>query len=151
MNLQENIKRILKEEISNRGKDKLIHMIKENGVEETAKWVGGIYNLIKVLEIKTATDYLHLFDDMDNVRSVETDDWVLLRYKPGENKVFHNNSFGGGTYINYEDIWSVLKEVFAKDKTQIRFLISRWLKSVYGIDVIRMTYMSKNQLTLRTL
>ncbi len=148
MNLQENIRKILKEETL---KQTLIDEIKENGVEETAKMVGGIYNLIKVLEIKTATDYLHLFDDMDNVRSIEHDDWVLLRYKPKENIVFHNNSFGGNTFISYEDIWSVLKEVFAKDKTQIRFLIGRWLKSVYDIDAIKITYMSKNQLTLRTL
>jgi hypothetical protein len=146
--MKDTIRKILKEETL---KQTLIDEIKDNGVEETAKMVGGIYNLIKVLDIKTATDYLHLFDDMDNVRSIEKDDWVLLRYKPKENIVFHNNSFGGATFVSYEDIWSVLKEVFAKDKTQIRFLIGRWLKSVYGIDPIKITYMSKNQLTLRTL
>lgn len=146
--MKDTIRRILKEETL---KQSLIDEIKENGVKETAKMVGGIYNLIKILDIKTATDYLHLFDDMDNVRSIEKDDWVLLRYKPKENIVFHNNSFDGATFISYEDIWSVLKEVFAKDKTQIRFLIGRWLKSVYDIDVIKITYMSKNQLTLRTL
>lgn len=49
MNLQESIRKILREEISNRGKDKLIHMIKTRGVILTSKMVGGLENLSKAL------------------------------------------------------------------------------------------------------
>ena len=49
MNLQESIRRILREEIPNRGKDKLIHMIKTLGVILTSKMVGGLENLSKAL------------------------------------------------------------------------------------------------------
>jgi hypothetical protein len=52
MNLQESIKRILREEISNRGKDKLIHMIKTQGVVLTSKVVGGLDNLVKILGLE---------------------------------------------------------------------------------------------------
>ena len=51
MNIQESIRRILREETSQKGQDRLTNMIKTLGVVRTSKAVGGIDNLSKVLNL----------------------------------------------------------------------------------------------------
>ena len=72
------IKKILKEETS--GKHKLIRMIKEYGIENASKSVGSIDNLLMVLNIKTPMEFLHLFDDLNVVRSKEIKYWTLFQF-----------------------------------------------------------------------
>ncbi len=52
MNLQESIRRILREEKSNRTQEKLKEMIKTLGVVLTSKAVGGLDNLVKKLGLE---------------------------------------------------------------------------------------------------
>ena len=51
MNLQESIRRILREDVSNRAQEKLKEMIKTLGVVLASKAVGGLDNLSKVLNL----------------------------------------------------------------------------------------------------
>ena len=53
MNLQENIRRILREDISNRAQEKLNQVLKTQGVVSASKVVGGINNLVKKLGLET--------------------------------------------------------------------------------------------------
>ena len=52
MNLQENIRRIIREESKNTSlQDKVLHLLKSKGVELASKAVGGFKNLFKILDI----------------------------------------------------------------------------------------------------
>ena len=52
MNLQESIRRILREDISNRAQEKLNQVLKTQGVVSASKVVGGIDNLVKKLGLE---------------------------------------------------------------------------------------------------
>jgi len=131
MNLQESIRRILREEISQKGRDKLIKMIKTIGIKKTAKAVGGTDNLMKILNIDSPMKFLHLFDDLDVVQSEENPYFTLFRYEKGKNMMIYNKK-NEDVYINYEEIWKPLI-VVGLFNPDIQELTSEWLSNVYNL------------------
>jgi hypothetical protein len=127
--------RILKEEISQKGKDKLINMIKRIGVEKTAKSVGEVNNLYEILNINSPMEFLHLFDDLEQVQSEMDPNLTLFRYKPKNNLIIYDRK-NKIVYINFEEIWQHLLEagLFNFD---IKELIKEWLSSVYNIRGVK--------------
>ena len=123
------IRKILKEETL---KQSLIDEIKEYGFKDTAEMVGGIDNLFKILNIKTPMDFLHLFDDLDVILSEEWPELTLFRYQPKHNLMIYDRK-NRCVYINYYEIWSVLKEHFGLNKTEIQELTKIWLDEVYNL------------------
>jgi hypothetical protein len=142
MNLQESIRKILKEESL---KQSLMDEIKHSGFQETAKMIGGMDNLIKLLNIESPMDFLHLFDDLDVVQSEEDPDWILFRYKPKHNLMIYDRK-DEDVYINYHDIWSVLEGHFGLNYPETQQLTKRWLSEVYNlrgittIDLYQVTF-----------
>lgn len=126
------IRKILKEETL---KQNLIDEIKEIGFNDTANLVGGIDNLLNVLNIETPMDFLHLFDNLDVVQSEETPDWTLFRYKPKQNLMIYNRK-NKDVYIDYYEIWSVLENHFGLNNTEIQELTEMWLGEVYNLGGI---------------
>jgi hypothetical protein len=126
---------ILKEEISQKGKDKLINMIKRIGVEKTAKSVGEVNNLYEILNINSPMEFLHLFDDLEQVQSEMDPNLTLFRYKPKNNLIIYDRK-NKIVYINFEEIWQHLLEagLFNFD---IKELIKEWLSSVYNIRGVK--------------
>ena len=123
------IRKILKEESL---RYSLIDEIKNNGIKETIKLVGGIDNLFKVLNVNSPMDFLHLFDDMDVVQSEEESDLRLFRYKPKHNLMVYDRKIGD-IYISYVEIWSVLEDNFGLKYSEIQELTNRWLDEVYNL------------------
>ena len=115
-----NIKKLLTDEI------------KEIGVTDTANLVGGINDLFKILNINTPMDFLHLFDDLNQVQSEEWPELTLFRYQPKHNLMIYDRK-NRCVYINYYEIWSVLKEPFGLNKTEIQELTKIWLGEVYNL------------------
>jgi len=130
--MEDLIRKIIKEEVSNRRQEKLIHLIKSLGINKASKAVGNIDNLFKVLNIETPMDFLHLFDDLDQVQSEEYPNFTLFRYKPKHNLMIYDE-INDIVYINYIDVWSVLKEQFGLSHTEIRVLTKEWLDEVYNL------------------
>jgi hypothetical protein len=130
--MEDLIRRIIKEEVSNRGQEKLIDLIKTLGVTKASKAVGNIDNLFKVLDINSPMDFLHLFDDLDVVQSDEKPNWTLFRYKPNHNLMIYNKSYGI-VYTNYDEIWGVLETVFGLYYNEIQELTEKWLRDVYNL------------------
>jgi hypothetical protein len=130
--MEDLIRRIIKEEVSNRRQEKLIHLIKSLGIDKASKAVGNIDNLFKVLNIETPMDFLHLFDDLDVVQSEEDPNLTLFRYKPKHNFIVYHgkNDF---VYINYSEIWLFLKEHFGLNNTEIQKLTNMWFGEVYNL------------------
>ena len=123
------IRKILKEETL---KQSLIDEIKEYGFKDTAEMVGGMDNLLRILNIDTPMDYLHLFDDLDVILSEEWPELTLFRYQPKHNLMIYDRK-NRYIYINYYEIWSVLKEHFGLNKTEIQELTKIWLDEVYNL------------------
>jgi len=123
------IKKILKEENL---KHNLKQQIKDYGIKDSAELVGGMDNFLSLMNIKSPMDFLHLFDDLDQVQSKEKPDWTLFRYKPKKNLISYDRK-NKTVYINYDKIWSVLEDHFGLNYRETQRLTKRWLSEVYNL------------------
>lgn len=133
--ISERQQKLIKE---NSMRDSLILMIKDDGWNNTAELVGSIWNLRKMSGIDTPIEFLHLYDDLDVVESKERPGFTLFRYEPKKNIIIYDEE-NNKVYLNYDKIWSVLKEVFHKDKQQSKYLIQKWLSESYDLTTIIIT------------
>ncbi len=145
MNLQENIRRILREESKNTSlQDKVLYILKSKGVYLASKAVGGFKNLFKILNINSPMDYLHLFDDLKIIPLSETvyndgffneNDIDCYGYSP--DKIificFRDREEEGR--ISYEEIWGILREEFELSYEETKELTMYWLNSVFDLQV----------------
>ena len=114
-------------------KEKVLrNLIKKNGVEFTSNIVGGIENLFDVLNIKSPMDFLHLFDDLEQVQSKEYKDWILFRYKKNYNFMVYDKKYKD-VYIDYDEIWSFFEFNFGLNDKEIQSLTEEWLDEVYKL------------------
>ena len=123
------VKCIIKE---NNIKTDLIDTIKDEGFISTAEMVGGAENLMKLLDIKTPMGFLHLFDDLDVVKSDENPNLTLFSYKPKHNIIVYNKK-NNNIYVSYEDIWSFLRSNFGLKYSEIQEIMNEWLGEVYNL------------------
>ena len=130
--MEDLIRRIIKEEVSNRRQEKLIHLIKSLGIDKASKAVGNIDNLFKVLNIETPMDFLHLFDDLGVVQSEEKENWTLFRYTPKHNLIIYDRE-NDYVYFNYYEIWSFLEDGFGLNYSETQELTKTWLDEVYDL------------------
>ena len=123
------VNRVIKE---NSSKDYLIQMVKDNGWDNTAEFVGGIENLKKIVGIESPMDFLHLFDDLDVVQSEEKPNVFLYRYEKGNNMMVYDRKIDK-VYINHYVIWEFLEEGFGLDYDEIQEVMKEWLFEVYNL------------------
>ncbi len=123
------VNRVIKE---NSSKDYLIQMVKDNGWDNTAEFVGGIENLKKIVGIESPMDFLHLFDDLDVVQSEEKPNVFLYRYEKGNNMMVYDKKIDK-VYINHYVIWEFLEEGFGLDYDEIQEVMKEWLFEVYNL------------------
>ena len=130
MNLQESIRRIIREESA---KQELIQMIKDDGIIVPIQIVNGANNLIKIMGIKTPMDFLDIFDNLKPVRSVEQPRLMLYRYKEGDN-IFAYDTKNDEAYINYS-LWYAIKDGFDLTYFKTQEICKEWLEQKYEIKV----------------
>ena len=127
------MKYIITEQQSDKVVERLTNSIKSDGWSRTSKLVGGNENLIKLLGITSPMDFLHIFDDMDVVQSKETPNWTLFRYNKGNNLMVLDKK-NEDINLDYDEIWSILENVFGLDYSEIQELINVWLNEVYNLS-----------------
>ena len=113
-------------------KENLKQEIKNFGIKDTAKLVSGFDNLMEILNIDSPMKFLHLFDDLEQVQSEENPDWTLFRYEPKHNLMIYDRKYDN-VYINYDEIWKILDDVFNLNTPEIQELINEWLFEVYNL------------------
>ena len=123
------VKRIIKE---NDVRASLIDIIKDEGFKSASEMVGGSEILMKLLDIKTPMGFLHLFDDLDVVRSKNEPDWTLCRYEPKYNIMIYNKETSV-VYVSYDDIWTILAIYYDLRYPEIQELIKEWLVEAYNL------------------
>ena len=121
-------------------KQSLIDNIKELGVEDTVSMVGDFDIFCQLLNINSPTDFLHLFDNLEQVQSKEYKDLILFRYKPNHNFMVYDTK-NKYVYINYDEIWSFLESNFGLNDKEIQGLTKKWLGEVYNLRGIK-TYLA---------
>ena len=134
MNLQESIKRIIKEESL---KSDLIYKIKNDGWFDVSPYVGGDDNLKKITEIHNSLGFMKLFSDLKGVVSEQEPLMRLYKNENGENVFVIRTIWNENTiYVNYDLIFRPLK-VFLETDTNMktRDFLDKWFKNKYGIIV----------------
>ena len=125
MNLQEHIRRILREEISQRAKDKLIDMIKTIGINKTAKSVGGLKRLFSILDIKgTKEDIIFLIKSIMENEAKKEFDYCSYRIVPSLNYITLY-VFLPKPLPEHEGIWSVDQSVRYRAEELTSMLLSK--------------------------
>jgi hypothetical protein len=120
-------------------KQSLKQQIKNFGIKDTAELVNGFDNLMEILNINSPMEFLHLFDDLDVVQSEEKPGWTLFRYKPNHNLIIYDRK-NKTVFINYEEIWKVLGNVFNLEYSEIEELTQEWLSEVYNLRGVTPVY-----------
>lgn len=125
---------IISQDQQNRLVNILINIIKTNGLNHASKLSGSYQNLFKMLDVKTPMEFLHLFDDLDVVGSEKDSDFTLFRYKVGYNVMIISEEFGvKHVLINYDEIWSVLRNHFKLKDMEAQKLTMLWISEVFNL------------------
>ncbi len=138
MNLQESIRRILREESL---KQSLLQMIKDTGVKSTIKYVDNISNLLNMLEVKTPTQFLDLYNNME-VRKLKSTQWV---YSSGNRNVMIFNNRKKEIIIDYHELRQPIIDGFNISINELRGLVIIWLWDIYKIKVSKIYFNPINQ------
>jgi len=125
--------------------NKIKNVLKQTGVGKTIKLLGGWENFCEVLNIETPMDFLHLFDDLEQVQSLEKENWVLFRHKKGHNYMVYDRK-NGDVYINYYEIWSFLEAKFGFSYYETQRITQDWLEEVYNLRGVRTEVIFKEDL-----
>ena len=112
--------------------NKLEKVLKGKGTDKTIQLLGGWENFCKVLNIESPMDFLHLFDDLEKFQSEEQKDWILFRYKKGNNYMVYDRK-KEDVYISYYEIWSFLEDNFGLNYSEIKSLTTEWLDEAYNL------------------
>jgi hypothetical protein len=99
----------------------LIDIFKTEGWSSASKIVNGDENLLKILNIKTPMEFLHLYDDLEMVQSINVKQKTLFRFVPKINLMSLDNrrAFFPIIEVHSTDIWSPLRENFGLDYNTI--------------------------------
>jgi len=116
----------------NKFKDAIKLSLNELGTESTINNVGGWDNFCNVLNIEGPMDFLNLFNDLEQVQSVEKEHLTLFRYKKGYNYMIYDRKIKV-LYMNYNEIWSFLDDKFGLNYHGIQQLTQVWLDEVYNL------------------
>jgi hypothetical protein len=138
MNIQENIRRILREESL---KQSLLQMIKNDGFRSTIKYVDGTSNLLNMLEVKTPTQFLDLYNNME-VRKLKSTKWV---YSSGNRNVMIFNNRKKEIIIDYYELRQPILDGFNISINELMELVIIWLWDIYKIKVSKIYFNPINQ------
>ena len=105
--------------------EKLKELIKTQGVDTVIRLLGGWETFSKILNIETPMDFLHLFDGLHKVKSIKRPYMTLYRYTEGQNILIYDNE-GRSLFVNWREMWKILKEMFGLTYSGIQKLIQKW-------------------------
>ena len=146
MNLQENIRKVLREETS---KNDIFKQVLRMGFHDSYELFGSFENLFNVLGVKNEVDfmnlfkglekhetegyyYIHLSDDNEDVEYLEdiNTDLVLYRFEKGNNIFIYHDGF-----ITVKcEIIQILSHFFDMSVSERYMFLKEWIKKNYNLD-----------------
>ena len=123
------IKQVLKEEFDSKS-ERVKSMVNKYGINRSIELVVGGMDTIKQVYQDNPESYLDQFNDLipvekdDIIYYVDKDNMPLFQILNMENRFI---------YISNKRIWWFFSEVLNLDYDEIAYIITKWLKEVYGI------------------
>jgi hypothetical protein len=115
----------------NKIKTKIHEYVKKYGLKK-CKEIFGVKVLFTIGFNNDPMEYLNLFNDLDVVQSIEKENWTLFRYEKGNNLMVYDRK-NEHVYINYNQIWSVLRNDFGLDYDETQQVTKEWVGIVYNL------------------
>jgi hypothetical protein len=117
-------------------KSKIHEYVKKYGFEKSRE-IFGDKVLLTIGFNNNPMEFLNLFNDLDVVQSEDfPNQYMLFRYEEGKNLMVYDRK-NDLIYINYNQIWSVLRKDFNLNHSGIEQTIMNWLSESYGLIVSR--------------
>jgi hypothetical protein len=133
MNLQEHIRRIIKEETEHLSKqDNLKQMVLKLGWEKVAQMLGGFDNLYRVAFNNDYNEFLNLFNNLEVVQSEKKPKYILYRFEKGNNIMVYDTK---NHYVHLNDklIWSFFEIGIGLNYGEIQDITENWLDEVHNL------------------
>jgi len=131
MNLQENIRKVLREESL---KQTLKDQVKEFGYEETAKYVDGSENLAKLAFNNDPFEYLNTIKETFNFVQNDIKGWVLIKDNNGNTLMIYIPRIQS-VFVNKYLVWSFLWNGFGLNYEDVQDVITKWFEDEYKTSV----------------
>jgi hypothetical protein len=140
MNIKKNIRKVLREDRSERLKSKIINMIKNVKIDTVVKSVGGDGKFTQLLDLNNVDQFLNMFKNMEvvddvNYESVKFRDGVTYFVFVEEDKILYVD-------IKITDLVSFLKDSDYNSK----HIIMDWFNEEYGTTLTTMYSLPNNLL-----
>jgi hypothetical protein len=130
------MKYIISENQVDKIKSKIHEYVKKYGFEKSRE-IFGDKVLLTIGFNNDPMEFLNLFNDLDVVQSEDfPNQYMLFRYEEGKNLMVYDRK-NDLIYINYNQIWSVLRKDFNLNHSGIVQTIMNWLSESYGLIVSR--------------
>jgi hypothetical protein len=125
------MKIIISENQVDKIKSKIHEYVKKYGFEKCRE-IFGDKVLFTIGFNNDPMEYLNLFNDLEVVQSTEKEDLTLFRDEKGKNLMIYERKFEY-VYINYKQIWSVLRNNFGLNYDDTQQLTEEWVGVVYNL------------------
>jgi hypothetical protein len=125
------MKIIISENQVDKIKSKIHEYVKKYGIEKCRE-IFGDKVLFTIGFNNDPMEFLNLFNDLDVVQSAEKENWTLFRYEKGKNLMIYDRK-NDYVYINYKQIWSVLREDFGLNYDETKQLTKEWVGVAYNL------------------
>jgi hypothetical protein len=140
MNIKENIRKVLREDRSERLKSKIINTIKNVKIDTVVSSVGGDGKFTQLLDLNNVDQFLNMFKNMEvvddvNYESVKFRDGVTYFVFVEEDKILYVD-------IKITDLVSFLKDSDYNSK----HIIMDWFNEEYGTTLTTMYSLPNNLL-----
>ena len=134
MNLQESIRRILREDQDRKEKlkSRILNMIKTAGLSQAISTLGGIKKLLEVLDIHRTFEFLDLFKDME-LEYGTSDGYDHIKFK-SKNGIIYFEIFDNRLYVN-QDIRNVVSYIVDEDYFYYQLFMKRWFYNTYNKEI----------------
>jgi len=129
------VKIIISENQVDKIKSKIHEYVKKYGIEKCRE-IFGDKVLFTIGFNNDPMEYLNLFNDLDVVQSVEKENWTLFRYEKGKNLMIYNRK-DNALYIDYDQIWSSLRNDFGLGYNKIQQLTQEWAEMTYNLEGVK--------------
>jgi len=112
-------------------KSKIHEYVKKYGIQKCRE-IFGDKVLFTIGFNNDPMEFLNLYNDLGVVQSVERKDWTLFRNKKGKNLMIYDRK-NDYVYIDYDQIWLVLRNDFRLNHGDTQRLTEEWLGVVYNL------------------
>jgi hypothetical protein len=138
MNLQEHIRKVLKEETENLSpQDKLKQIILKDGWKRVSELLFGFENLYLKVFNNDYKEFLNLYNNLEVVQNKQHPQIRVYSLENGNGVLIEDTKKGEVTVS--QKIWTFFREGLGLQYEEIQEIIETWLEDVYNLTGVTVT------------